>query len=125
MPKNLTPKKERAIQVLITTGEISKAAEIAHCSRDSIYRWMRDPVFKARLEVATKDALEALSRRLVALGDKAAAALEEALNYDARAPSARVQSARVVITAIPQLRELASLEERVTKLEIAHNVKAD
>ena len=121
MPDNLTPKKMRAIRALLVTGEISKAAEVAHCSRDSIYRWLRDPVFKNKLDIATKDALETLSRRMVALGDKTAAALEDALTYDLNAPSARVQSAKVVIAAIPQLRELASLEEWVTKLEAAQN----
>jgi hypothetical protein len=119
MSDNLTLKRRRGIAALLTSKDITEAAKIANVSRDTIYRWLRDPVFNTALNEATKSSLENLSRRMLVLGDKAADTLEDALTYDIKAPAARVQAARAIVSAIPQLRELANLEDRITELEKA------
>jgi phage terminase small subunit len=120
---DLTPKQSRAIQALVTSGDIAKAAKLAGVARSTLYRWLNEPLFKSTLNNATRDALDDLSRRMVALGTKAADTLEEALEYDIKAPGTRVTAAARIIAAIPQLRELANLEDRVTELEKQANVK--
>jgi hypothetical protein len=119
MSDNLTLKRRRGIAALLTSKDITEAAKIANVSRDTIYHWLRDPVFNTALNEATKSSLENLSRRMLVLGDKAADTLEDALTYDIKAPAARVQAARAIVSAIPQLRELANLEDRITELEKA------
>ena len=119
MSDNLTLKRRRGIAALLTSKDITDAAKIANVSRDTIYRCLRDPVFNTALNEATKSSLENLSRRMLVLGDKAADTLEDALTYDIKAPAARVQAARAIVSAIPQLRELANLEDRITELEKA------
>ncbi len=127
MSKNetsLSPKQSRTIEALVTTGDISQAANLAQVGRSTVYRWLKEPLFKSTLNNATRDALDNLSRRMVALGTKAADTLEAALEYDIKAPGTRVTAAARIIAAIPALRELANLEDRVTALEEKTNVKS-
>ena len=119
MTKNLTLKQRRTLGYLLTSKDIAQAAKAAGVSRDTVYRWLREPVFRTALETITNDSLENLTRRMVGLGDKAADTLEDALKSDFRLPGARVQAAKAIIAAIPQLRELFDLEGRVAELEKA------
>ncbi len=45
MAKELTPRQLKAIEALTTCADVSKAAEVAGVSRDTIYRWMRNQEF--------------------------------------------------------------------------------
>jgi hypothetical protein len=116
---SLRANQRRAIEVLLKSGSVSKAAEAAHVSRNTLHRWMREPAFAAALAAAEADALANLSRRLVDLGDKATDTLEEAMAYDPKAPGARVAAANSVLANLLKVRELAMLENRVAALEQA------
>jgi transposase len=72
MGKNVTPKQRIALEVLLTGTTVKDAADRAGVSRKTVYRWLKDPTFRATLDAATKDALNNLSLRVVALGNKAA-----------------------------------------------------
>lgn len=117
MPENLTPRKRKAIEALLTTCDTTKAAQAAGVSRDTVYRWLKQEVFKNALEAGAKEALESLSRSLVSISSKAIETLEAALAYDIKAPSTRVRAADVILGRLLQLKELVNLEERVSELE--------
>jgi transposase-like protein len=125
MGSNVTPRQRIVLEELLTGATVKDASERAGVARKTVYAWMKKPAFKAALDAATREILDNLSRRMLALGSKAGNALEEDLTYDDKAPGARVASARAIITAIPALRELANLEERVGKLEEMQNEKTD
>jgi phage terminase small subunit len=117
MRENLTPKQRRAIEALLTTGDVTQAAQEARVSRETIYQWMKRPVFRTALRDGTQQALESLSRSLVGLGDKAVKTLADALEDSAAGPSVRVRAADLVLGRLLQIRELVDLEERVCRLE--------
>ncbi|MBE3143368.1 MAG: hypothetical protein IMZ61_05515 [Planctomycetes bacterium] len=119
MSENLTPRKRKAIEALLTTCDTTQAAQAAGVSRVTIYKWMRDQAFKDALKAGAAEALESLSRSLVSMGEKAVKTLEEALTYDLKAPGARVRAADVILSRLLQLRELVDLENRVSELEKA------
>jgi len=117
MPKNLTPRKRKALEALLTSGDISQAANTAGVSRDSVYRWLRDPDFQTALSNGTQAALQGLSQSLLTLGAAAAKALQVALE-DTTAPlTARLRAADIVLTRLLQMRELVDLDKRLTELE--------
>lgn len=116
----LTPRKRVAIESLLTSGDVSKAAEAAGVTRKTLYRWLEEPEFAEAINTATAAALENLSRRLVGLGETAGQVLGDAM--DATQPIAqRVRAAAIVLENILKLRELVSLEERISRLEAANN----
>ena len=124
MSENLTPRKRKAIETLLTSGDVTQAARAAGVSRETLYRWLKAPDFQAALNDSTRQALESLSRTLVTLGEKAADTLRQALEDSTLAPGARVRAADIVLARILQLRELVDIETRLAKLEReVHNDK--
>ena len=115
----LTPRQRRALESLLVTGDVTAAAAAASVTRQTVHRWLAQDAFKAALREGEAAKLEALSRSLVRLGDKAAQALEGALDDQAAQPGAKVRAADVVLGRLLQLRELVSLEQRVSDLEEA------
>ena len=116
MSENLTPRQRKAVEALLTCCDTSQAAEAAGVSRETVYRWMREPAFREALQEATREALEGLSRELVRLGVKAVQALVEVLDGP-EAAAARVRAADVILGRLLQARELIDMETRLAELE--------
>jgi len=117
MSDNLTPKQRKAIASLMTTGDVSQACRDAGISRETIYRWFKQDTFKDAIDQATSEAIESLSRSLVLLGDQATQTLRNAMSDQDTPIATRVRAADVVLGRLLQLRELYTLEARVTELE--------
>jgi len=122
MPHNPTPgeitgKRRRAVEALLSTGEVSAAAREAGIHRDTLHRWLKEPVFLQAVREAEAAALDELSRLLVRLGRTAAATLAKAMSDPAVPWATRVRAADASLSRLLQLRELATLEARVTELE--------
>ncbi len=119
MSKNetLSTKKQRAIEVLSTSGNVASAARAAKVSRKTLYRWLRQPNFAEALESAAQESLANLSRELVRLGTQAVTTLEGAMTDSMAATGTKVRAADVVLSRLLQLRELVSIEARLTALE--------
>lgn len=123
MIKNLTPRQRRAIEALLTSGNVSEAARIAKVSRETLYRWMKQPDFCLTLREGTQDSLENLSRSLVALSEKAIRILQSILDDDYCAQSLQIRAADHVLGRLLQMRELVDLEGRVSQLEAKYAEK--
>ena len=115
--KRLTPKQRRGIAALLLTGDTAKAAKEAGVSRQTFYRWRKMPHFQQELREAEDAALGDLSRRLVSLSEKAATALEDAL--DAPELRFRLRAAEIILGRLLQLREQVDIEGRLAALEEA------
>jgi len=113
----LTPKQRKAVAALLTTGEVTAAAREAEVSKDTLYRWLKQPVFLAAVRQAEAAALDELSRLLVRLGRTAAATLAKAMSDPVAPYPTRVRAADAALGRLLQVRELATLEARVAELE--------
>ncbi len=128
MTRNLTPgdgltgKQRKAVAALPATGEVAAAAGDAGISRETLHRWLRDPVFREAVRAAESDALNDLSRSLVTLGRAATGTLSAAMADDTAPWTTRVRAADAVLGRLLQLRELATLEARVAELERAAGI---
>ena len=118
-PGELSPKQRKAVEALLTTGEVSAAAQAAGVSKDTLYRWLKQPAFLALVREAEARALDDLSRLLVRLGRTATATLARAMTEAGTPPATRVRAADAALGRLLQLRELATLEARVAELERA------
>ncbi len=116
-PGNLSPKQRKAVEALLTTGEVAAAAQASGVSRDTLYRWLKQPPFREAVREAEARALDDLSRLLVRLGRTATATLARAMSDPAAPWPSRVRAADAALGRLLQLRELATLEARVAELE--------
>jgi len=116
--KDLTPKQRKAIEVLVTSGNVTEAAAMAEVSRETIYTWMRtDKDFQAEKDRASSDCIAELSSRLNTLAQQAISTLQQILS-DPNAPvNARIRAADIVIARQIQFYEIADIVRRITKLE--------
>jgi transposase-like protein len=114
----LTHKQRQAIPALLASGTVTAAAEAAGISRETLYRWLRtDAQFRAELHAAEALALAETTRRLVALSGHALTTITGVM-LDATEPGAiRLRAADVILQRLLQLRELVTLEDRITALE--------
>ncbi len=124
MPQNVThhdlkPKQRKAVEALLTTGEVAVAAQSVGVSRETLYRWLKEPIFQQAVRQAEAQALDDLSRLLVRLGRTAVATLAKAMSDPTVPPASRVRAADAALSRLLQLRELATLEARLTALEEA------
>ena len=114
--QKVTPRQRKAIESLLTLGNVSQAAHEAGVSRKTIYVWFKRPAFVCALRQAEQQALDGLQRALVGLGDKAVGALADGMNTNTPIVS-RIRAADVALARLLQLRELIDLEARVAELE--------
>ena len=114
---SLTSKQRRAVEALLTTGEVVEASQAAGVSRDTLYRWLKLPTFQQAVRQAEAQALDDLSRLLVRLGRTAVATLATAMSDPTVPPASRVRAADAALARLLQVRELATLEARLTALE--------
>ena len=121
-PDGLSPRQRKAVEALLTTGEVAAAAREAGVARETLHRWLKQPAFLAAVRETEARALDDLSRMLVRLGRTAAGTLAKVM-ADAAAPAAtRVRAADATLGRLLQLRELATLEARVAELERAAGI---
>ncbi len=121
-PAQLTSKQRRAVETLLATGEVTAAAQTAGVTRDTLYRWLRQPLFAQAVRQAEAQALDDLSRLLVQLGRTAVATLAKAMTDPTVPAASRVRAADAALSRLLQVRELATLEARLTALEDAAGI---
>ena len=117
MYEKITPRQRKAIESLLTRGDVKSAAQAAGVTRKTIYRWFKQDHFKRALAEAEAEAVASLSRALVRLGDRATQTLEGAMADGEARMGTRVRAADIVLNRLLQLRELVDLTERVAELE--------
>ncbi|MGB3330357.1 MAG: hypothetical protein WBA46_15460 [Thermomicrobiales bacterium] len=121
--QTLSGKQRKALEALLHSGEVSHAATAAGVSRDTVYRWMKQPVFAAAVREAEARALDEVSRVLIRLSRAAVGTLAGAM-ADREAPlGARVRAADITLNRLLQVRELATIEERLAALEAVSSVE--
>ncbi len=116
-PATLTGRLQQAIAAIVATGDVTIAAQSVGVNRATLYRWMKQSAFVQAVHVAEADAVEELSRMLVRLGRTAVATLAKAMSDPATPPATKVRAADATLSKLLQLRELATLEQRVAALE--------
>jgi transposase-like protein len=103
----LTGKQHKAVAALLATGEVKAAAAEVGVSRETLYRWLRQPAFLEAVRAAEAEALDELSRLLVRLGRTAVATIAKAMQDPGTLPATRVRAADAALGRLLQLRELA------------------
>lgn len=116
-PATLTSRQQQAIAAIVATGDVTVAAQSVGVNRATLYRWMKQPAFVQAVHTAEADAVEDLSRMLVRLGRTAVATLAKAMSDPATPAATKVRAADATLSKLLQLRELATLEQRVAALE--------
>ena len=120
----MTGKQQRAVQALLQSKSVAQAAQTAGVSERTLYRWLGEADFRAALRQAELEALQAFSGGLVSLSQSTMQALKDGLS-PAEPITVRLRAAGLVLDAILKVRELVTVEERLTALEERCNAHTD
>lgn len=113
----LTNRQRRAIAALMSSRNVSAAAQAAGVGLRTLHRWLDDPSFVAELKSAESAAIDQAVRRLAELSGAAIETLAGAMQNTDATTGARVQAANVALSQLLRLRELHDLEQRIAALE--------
>ncbi|WP_024333222.1 hypothetical protein [Desulfotignum balticum] len=113
----LSANQLKAIKALVSHNTVAEAAEACKMGRQTLYRFMRDPLFDAELRKARR---VLVNRAILSLQQScryAATALAQICRDDEAPPSARVAAAREILSQTMKAIEIEDIEERLQALE--------
>lgn len=114
--RKLTDKQEKALPHLIASKTLREGCSKAKISRQTLYDWLKDPVFKQELrnqrDVIIEEAIEGLRGNLTKATDTLINLLDSTDN-----DSLKRYIARDIIGYVMKARELGELEERLVEIE--------
>lgn len=113
----LTPRQRAALLALLEHRSIAGAAAACGVPDRTLYRWCRsDATFRAALATAEAEAIGAAARGLATLTEQAIEALGRGL-ATVQPIGAQLRAADLVLSHTVRLRELATIESRLSALE--------
>ena len=113
----LSRSKERAVVAMMAHPSIAEAARIAGVSESSIWRWLQDDSFQARLREAQSKVMDGALSSLQGSMTGAVDCLVR--NLSCGTPSAEVQAAKTILDFTLKTREQFEYAERIKALEAA------
>lgn len=118
----LSANQLKAIKALIAHETVSDAAKACNLARDTIYRYMRDPIFDHELKKAKRVLVNRAILSLQQSCRHAATALAAICRDEEAPPSARVAAAREILNQTMKAIEIEGIEERLQVLEQRFNM---
>ena len=109
-------KEEAALTALLQTASMSEAIEKAGISKRSMYAFLADPIFRARLAEEHAKIREAIVRRLSVVAAEAVAVIYEVMITKGPAAT-RLRAASTLLDHWGRTHDLATVLDRVAQLE--------
>ena len=123
MNKELTNGQRRAIEALMLTNTITRAAQKAKVSERSIYVWMKQDHFQTALRKARRNALAQTTTRLQQITARAVDTLEAVMEDEKASSASRVSASRLSLEMMYRGAVLDDIIERlktVEKIQLRH-----
>jgi len=112
---NTEMRQERAIVALLSEPSIEAAAKTSDVSDVTIWRWMKQPDFRAKLRDARRAVVEGAIGRLQQAATEAVTTLQR--NLTCGTPAVEVRAATAILDQAIKAVELFDVVERVEQLE--------
>jgi transposase len=119
----LSRSKERAVVAMMAHPSIAEAAKVAGVSESSIWRWLQDDSFQARLRDAQSKVMDGALSSLQGSMTSAVNCLVRNLNCGT--PAAEVQAAKTILDFTLKTRQQFDYLERIKALEAALRARED
>jgi len=115
-PKKLTFRQRRGIKNLLISPTIIVAAERTGVNQQTMYRWLKQPLFMAEYSRQQPEVIAQLSMQFLGGHQMAMNALARAM-VSARAEGTQVRAAEIWFSQMHLFREEGEFEKRLSELE--------
>ncbi len=112
----LTSRQIAALPCFVASASVEASCEAADISRETYYKWLKNPVFKSELDRLRNEVVNDAVNQLKATTVKAATTLSLLLDRDDN-PSVQRAAANDILNHVGRFKELQELQERIEKLE--------
>ena len=120
MSQKLTRNQTRAIKALMQYPTVDQVAAEIGVNPRTIHRWLDNPDFRRELASSEGASLDRVTRRLLMLSDKAINAIEDIIDDPGqKGASNKRLASQAILDQVVKLRELRSVEQRISDLEAA------
>lgn len=114
---NWTRRHDRAILALLQEQTAKEAARRARIGQATIQRWLREPMFVARLQKERAELFNAAKTQLLAVSAEAVSTLAFAARGERVPWTSRVQAARALLGMAVRVEENETILARLERLE--------
>ena len=115
--KELTVKQHKVLLGLLNCAGITEAAQWAKVGESTVYRFLRDPVFRGHYCQMRREQVQQSITRLQQAAGGAVTTLVTITTDPTALASTRVSAARTILEMTFKATEMESLEERLSQLE--------
>jgi hypothetical protein len=112
----------KAVEALISYDTVADAAKACGLARDTVYRYLKDPLFDHELKKAKRTMVDRAILSLQRSCRHAATALAAICRDEEAPPSARVSAAKEILNQTMKAIEIEGIEERLQALEQRFNM---
>jgi transposase-like protein len=116
-------KKEAAIAALLSQRSVAEAAHLIGIAERTLWRWLREPDFRAEYLAARREAVLQAHARMQQNCGAAASVLLKIMVDPSSPASVRARAAQCILERASQSLEQDDLEVRIARLEAAHQRK--
>ena len=113
----VTTKQNKAIEALLLTNTIDRAAKRANGSEASFYRWMKQESFQTALRAARRDILAHTTTRLRQMSVRALDTLENVMDDEKSSSASRVSASRLAMDMMYRGAAIDDIIERLKTVE--------
>lgn len=122
----LATKHRRAIAALLVEGTVEQAAKKAKVGFRTLCRWLaEDEDFRLALAAAEADLVSQAARSIAAGSTEAIAALRAIVADRTALRRERIAAANSILTHMPKMRLLGSLEQAIEELQRINDAKSN
>lgn len=112
----LTPRQLKALPFFAASSSIEMACKAANISKDTFYKWLKEPLFKKELDKLRSEVVSDAVNQLKISTIKAASTLFNLLDRE-DFPAVQRSAANDILGHVTKFMELKEIEERLINLE--------
>lgn len=116
----LTPRQIKALPYFAACLSVERASKEANISKDTFYKWIKEPSFKAELERLRNAIVDDAINQLKISTTKASETLASLLEREDY-PAIQRAAANDILSHVMKFMELKEIEVRLTALEVAQS----
>jgi len=113
----LTPKHQRAIDLLLTGASITETARQLRVARMTVQRWLGEPGFCAELSAQRRAILQGSADKLASKVDHAIDLLDAMVADTSLAPAVRIAGIRLILESAWKAFETTDLAAQIAQLD--------
>lgn len=113
----MTQKQTRFLQAMLEESTISKAAAVAGISRETAYKYLKEPEFKAELDKRRSDCLNDTVRYLQGKLALCSEQLMKIIENESTADQVKINAINTVFTNVKTMTETADVIARLEAIE--------